>query len=77
MESNGKSRLLFGSLNKLDKIGMVCIGSCTLGYLENERSIELFCGFGDTLNNLHIVDVESADGVAALISVLKHLSCCY
>ena len=27
----------------------------------------------DTLNDLHVVDVESTDGVTAVISLLKHL----
>jgi len=32
----------------------------------------LLAGLGDALHDLHVVDVESADGVAAVIGLFKH-----
>ena len=34
-------------------------------------------GLGDTLHDLHVVDVERADGVSAVIGFFEHFSRCY
>ena len=52
----------------------VGVSACALGYLKNDRSVLLLASLGDTLNDLHVVHVESADSVAAVISLLEHLS---
>ena len=49
----------------------------TLGNLQDQRSADFLSGLSDALNDLHVVNVESADGVAAVISLLKHLSSSY
>ncbi|MPN40120.1 hypothetical protein SDC9_187655 [bioreactor metagenome] len=59
-------------LHQLHKIGVVGIGPGTLGHLENQGSAEIAGGLGDSLYDLHIVDVECADSVAAVISFLEH-----
>ena len=65
--------LLDGCLNHLHQVGVVGISARALGNLQNNRSVLLLAGLGDTLNDFHVVDVESADSVAAIISFLKHL----
>ena len=40
-------------------------------------ALHLLAGLGDALHDLHIVDVEGADGVAAVIGLLKHFLGCY
>ena len=65
------------SLNQLDQIGVVGVGTRALGDLKDDRSVLFLAGFGDTLNDLHVVDVESADGVAAVVSLLEHFGRSY
>ena len=52
---------------------MVCVSACALGYLQDYRSVLLLASLGDTLNDLHVVHVESANSVAAVVGLLKHL----
>ena len=59
-------------LYQLDQIGVVGIGSGALGDLKNQGRLLFLGGLGDALDDLHVVDVESADGVTAVISLLKH-----
>ena len=40
---------------------------------EDQRGIDFLGSFGDTLDDLHVIDVESADGVAAVVGLLEHL----
>ena len=46
-------------------VGVVCVSACALGYLQDYRSVLLLASLGDTLNDLHVVHVESANSVAA------------
>ena len=64
-------------LDQLDQIVVVGIGAGALGNLQNDRSVLFLAGFGDALNDFHVVDVESADGVAAVVSLLEHFGCSY
>ena len=63
----------YSSLNHLEQIGVVRVSARALGYLKDNRSLLLLAGLSDTLNDLHIVHVESADGVAAVVGFLEHL----
>ena len=75
MQSNRKIRIQCQStLYQLYKIYGIRICSCALGCLKDDRRIQLMSCLGDTLNDLHVVDVECADCVAAFVSLLKHLS---
>ena len=47
-----------------------------LGNLKDQRSILFLRRLGDSLDDLHVIDVESADGVSALVCLLKHLCRC-
>ncbi len=58
--------------NQFYKVSVVCISTCALGNLKYNGSLFFSAGFGDTLNDFHVVNVESADGVAAFIGFLEH-----
>ncbi len=60
------------SLHQLDQIGVVGVGPSALGYLKNQGGIQIARGLGDALHNLHVVDVERTDGIAAFIGFFKH-----
>ena len=66
-----------GGLDQLDKIGVVGIGARALGDLQDNGALELSCRLGDSLNDLHIVDVERADGVSTVIGLREHFFCRY
>ena len=68
MKGDGQTGLDDGSLNQLHQVGVVGIGTSTLGNLQNHGSIDFHGGFGDALNDFHVVDVESADGITAIVS---------
>ena len=72
VQRDGKTGLLLGSFDQLDKIGVVRVGTRALGNLQDQRRIQLFRRFGDALDDLHVVDVERADGIAALVGVFEH-----
>ena len=78
VKSDGNLRILLNCcLYHLYKIGVVCVSTRTLGNLKDNRALKLSCSFGDTLNDLHVVDVESTYSVSAVVSFLKHLFGCY
>ena len=73
MQSDRDFRILdHSSLNQLDQVGVVGIGAGALGNLQDDGSLQLAGGFGDALDDFHVVDVESADSIAAVIGLLKH-----
>ena len=64
------------SLNQLDQIDVVCIGTCALGNLQNNGSLQFARSVCNSLNDFHVVDVESADSIAAGVGLFKHLGSC-
>ena len=52
---------------------MLGVGTSALGNLQDQGSTLFDSGFGDALDDFHVVYVESADGVAAFVSLLEHL----
>ena len=78
MQNDGDLGALNDSrLDELDEVGVVCIGARALGNLQNHRRMLFLARLGDALDDLHVVDVESADGVAAVVSLLEHFSSRY
>ena len=77
MKSNGKTGVVNSGFNKFGKINGFCIVSCACGNLKNKRSFFFSCCFGDTLDNFHVIYVESADCIAAFISFCEHFFCSY
>ena len=59
-------------LHQLHQIGVVGVGAGALADLQDHGSVLLLAGLGDALYDLHVVDVERADGVAAIISLGEH-----
>ncbi len=62
-----------GGLRQSDEIRMLGVLTGTGRHLQDDGGLDLACGLGDGLNDLHVVDVECADGVAALVGLLEHL----
>src|SRR5699024_9152760 len=60
------------SLNQLHQVGVVGVGTSTLGHLEDQGSVQVAGGLGDTLHDLHVVDIKRANGVTTVIGLLKH-----
>ena len=58
--------------DEFNEIGMVGVSTGAFGYLKDDGGFFLAAGFGDTLDDLHVVYVESADGVTAVIGLFKH-----
>ena len=65
------------SFYELNQIRVVGVSAGSLGYLQNDRGFLLLAGLGDALDDFHVVDVERADGVAAVIGLLEHFGCGY
>ena len=61
------------SLHQLHQVGVVGVGAGALGNLQDQGGLQFLSSLGDALDNLHVVDVESADSVAAVIGFLEHL----
>ena len=78
MQNDGDLGALNDSrLDELDEVGVVCIGARALGNLQNHRRMLFLARLGDALDNFHVVDVESADGVAAVVCLLEHFGRSY
>ena len=78
MQSDGDLGILNDSgLDQLHQIGVVGIGTGALGDLQDDGALQLASSLSDALNDFHIVDVEGADSVAAIISLRKHFLSTY
>ena len=66
---------LEGSLDEVTEIRTLRVLAGTGGRLEDDRGFQLGSSFRDSLDDLHVVDVEGADGVATLVSLLEHFFC--
>ncbi len=64
-------------LHQLHQIGVVGVGAGALGHLQDQGGVDFLGSFRDALDDLHVVDVESADGVTAGIGLFKHLGSSY
>ena len=72
VQADGQAGLDDGSLHQLHQVGVVGVGPGALGDLEDQRGADFLGSLGDTLDDLHVVDVEGADGIAAVIGLLEH-----
>ena len=78
MENDGNFGAFDNSgFNELYKICVVRISACAFGNLEYNGSLFFLAGFGDTLDDLHIVYVESTYGVTAVVCFFEHFFTCY
>ena len=65
-------RILNCCLDELHQVDVVGVLACALGDLQDQRCALLDGGVADALNDLHVVHVESTDGVAAVIGLAEH-----
>ena len=56
--------------NQLYQVSMVCVSTSAFGNLQDNRAVQLAGCLSNTLNDLHVVHVERADGISAVISLL-------
>ena len=76
VQRDGDLGVLFDrGLNQLDQIGVVGVSAGTLGNLQNNRALQLTGSFRDALDDLHVIDIESANGIAAVVGLFKHFFC--
>ena len=74
MQNDRDLRIQFNSsLYHLYQIDGVGILSCACGSLKDQGGLKLCSCLGDTLHDLHVVDVECADSISAVIGLLEHL----
>ena len=59
--------------HQLHKVRVVGVGAGALGNLQNQRSLLLPGSLSNALDDLHVVDIECADSVSAVIGLFEHL----
>src|SRR5699024_9777127 len=77
VQSDGNIILNESCLHQFYQIGMVGIFSGAGGNLQDQGGFQFSRCFCDTLNDLHVVDIERADGVSSVIGLFEHLCRCY
>ena len=68
--------VLDSGLSESEKVSVLSVLSCTCGNLKDNGGFYFARSLGDSLNNFHVIDVESTDSVAACVSLLEHLFGC-
>ena len=64
--------ILSGGFYERHEIGVLCIFARTRGNLEYDGRFRFGGSFGDSLYYLHVVDVEGAYGITAVIGFFEH-----
>ncbi len=77
MQGNGKVGDFQCGFDEFYQIFVIGIRACTFGNLENQGRVNFFGCFCDSLDDLHIVHIKCADGIAAVIRLLEHFGCGY
>ncbi len=73
VQGDGQIGLDQGRLHQLDQVGMVGVFTGAGRNLQDQGGLQVLGRLGDTLDDLHVVDIESTDGVTAFIGFLEHL----
>ena len=76
MEGDGEVGVGDRRLHQLDEIDMLGVFPGPGGHLEDDGGLLQLGRLGDPLDDLHIVDIECTDGVAARIGLFEHLFRC-
>ena len=74
VDANRQIGVLNRGFNELHQINVLGVFSRAGRNLQDNRGFLFLGGLGDTLDDLHVVDVEGADGVAALVSLTNGIS---
>ena len=72
VKARGLLGVLDGRLDEVHQINVLGILAGTGGNLKDQGSLLFDGGLGDALDDLHVVHVESADGVAAGVRFFEH-----
>ena len=74
MQHDGQIGFRDSGFHQLYQIRMIGILPGALAHLQNHRRVFHLGRFRDALHDFHVVHIERADGVAALISLFEHFS---
>ena len=77
VQGDGQTGLFGGSLYHSNQVVVRGVLACAGGALQDHRGVQLLGCTGDALHDLHVIYIESTDGVTALISLLEHFGSCY
>ena len=75
MQRDGQAGLQDRGFHQLDQIIVLGIFAGAGGHLQDHRGIFQLCGLCNALYDLHIIHIESANGVTALIGFFEHFFC--
>ena len=77
VQGHGQAGVLDGGLHQLPQVDGLGILPGPGRHLEDQRGVDLLGCLGDALDDLHIVDVKGADGIAPGIGLLEHFCGCH
>ena len=77
MQSNIQTCFFNCSIYHCFQVFGMRIFQCRFGNLQNNSGVLCFCSSNYTLNDFHVIDVESADCITAFECFFKHFFCCY
>ena len=72
VKADGQIRVLQRRLDEMDEIGRLRVFARARGDLQNQRRVFFLRRLGDALDDFHVVDIEGANGVSALIGFFEH-----
>ena len=76
METDVQTCVQHSSFDQFHQISRSCVLSGTGGNLENQGCIFDFCRIHDSLNDFHVVHIESADRIVSCQCLFKHCFAC-
>ena len=69
--------IFYSTFSHVTQQSLVCIVTCTLRNLQDNRRLSFNSSLYDSLQLLHIIEVESRDSISTLNGTSKHISCVY
>ena len=76
VHDDGDVRRFHRGLDEVFEVDGVRIFARTCGNLQDQGGLAFLARFNDSLNGLHVVDVERADSIAAFIGFFEHFGRC-
>ena len=75
VDHDGQIRIQDGGLDHFHQIDVLGIFACACGNLQDQRRVFQFAAFSDPLDDFHIIDVKSANGITAFVCLAKQFPC--
>ena len=75
MQADGKTGVFYCRFHQLGQINMLGIFAGAGGNLQDQRSLFLYGGFHDTLDDLHVVNIERTNSIVPFIGFFEHFFC--